>query len=195
MDFSKFKTSDWLMVGGGLGFLIFGTFESWASLEGFDISVNAFDFFFRGTIPWILIVGVGVLAFLLAGGILKRGTAPWPLILLAAAGLGTLLVLLLVLMGPEKFDTDLDRGVGLWLSFVAAIVALVGAVLNFQATGGRLSDLTDMDKMRSSFDRPASTGVAPPPPPPPAAPAPPLSGIHISDPTRLQLILFSRLWV
>ncbi len=29
MDFSKFKTNDWLVIGGGLGMLIFGTFLDW----------------------------------------------------------------------------------------------------------------------------------------------------------------------
>ena len=32
MDFSKFKTSDWLKIGGGIGFLIFGTFLDWAKV-------------------------------------------------------------------------------------------------------------------------------------------------------------------
>jgi len=180
VDFSKFKTSDWLMVGGGLGFLIFGTFVDWIKISAGGASVsdgNAFDFFFTGTVPWILIVGTGVVAFLLAGGVIKNTSVPWPLILVAATALGTLLVLLRLIapgLGEDVPDgIDVGRGVGLWLSAISAIVALVGAVLNFQATGGRLSDLTDMDKMRSSFDRPASTGVAPPPPPPPAAPAPP----------------------
>ena len=37
MDLSKFKVSDWLIVGGALGFLIFGTFLKWfrVSIEGF----------------------------------------------------------------------------------------------------------------------------------------------------------------
>ena len=32
MDFSKFKTPDWLKVGGALGFLIFG-FMSWVKVD------------------------------------------------------------------------------------------------------------------------------------------------------------------
>ncbi len=61
MDFSKFKTSDWLKAGGALGFLIFGFF-SWVKIDfgadlGFavdDSGGNVFDFFFTGIVPWIL---------------------------------------------------------------------------------------------------------------------------------------------
>jgi hypothetical protein len=154
------------MVGGGLAFLIFGTFLDWAKLG--DISGNnAFDYFFRGTIPWLLIVGTGVVAFLLAGGVIKRGGAPWPVILLGATALATLLLLLLLLTGPDDEGIDLDRAAGLWLSFLAAVVALVGAVLNFQATGADLKDLTNMDKLRSQFGNSSGGPSAPPPPPPP----------------------------
>ncbi len=178
MDFSKFKLPDWLIVGGGLGFLIFGTFVDWAKIGGVSGN-NAFDYFFRGTIPWLLVVGAGVVTFLLAGGVIKRGSAPWPIIILAATALATLLVLLIVLTGPDEGDFDLGRGPGLWLSFIASIVALVGAVLNFQAAGGDLKDLTDMNRLKSQFSGPGSSSSgpsAPPPPPPPsggATPPPP----------------------
>ena len=57
---------------------------------------NAFDFFFTGTLPWILIVGSGVVTLLLAGGASGTSAAPWPIVLLGATGLGTLLVFLRV---------------------------------------------------------------------------------------------------
>ena len=181
MDFSRFKTSDWLMVAGGLGFLIFGTFFDWIDVSidglGSGSGANAFDFFFTGAVPWILIVGVGVIAFLLAGGVIKPGGAPWPLILLAAAALGTLLVLIRLIfpgLGEDTDGLDIGRGVGLILSTISAAVALAGAFMNFTASGGTLSDLTDMDKMRGSFGRPA--GGTPPPPPPPGGSAPPPGG-------------------
>jgi hypothetical protein len=177
MDLSSFRKADWLMVGGGAGFLIFGTFFDWVSFSRFGVDFsdgNAFDFFFRGTIPWILIVGSGVLAFLIAGGVVKRDLAPWPLILLAATALGTLLNFLLVLVGPSKSGVDFDRGIGLWLSFVAAVVALVGAVLGFKESGGDMSDLRDVNKLKAAFGGTGATGTTdPPPPPPPPADSPP----------------------
>lgn len=172
MDLSKFKTSDWLMVGGGLGFLIFGTFFDWAKLSfgGFSVSDgNAFDFFLRGTIPWILFVGTGVVAFLLASGVMKRGTQPWPLILLLATGIGLILNLIIVITGPTKDGVDFDRAIGLWLSFLSAVVATAGAVMGFLESGGNLADLKDPNKLKASFrTEGAAAGETPPPPPPPA---------------------------
>ena len=102
VDLSKFKTSDWLIIGGGLGMLIFGLFLDWAKVGGYSGN-NAFDYFFTGGIAWILVVAAGVLAFLLAGGMVKRGNQPWPLIFVAATGLGALLMLIRLIMGagPE----------------------------------------------------------------------------------------------
>ena len=72
MDFSKFKTPDWLKVGGALGFLIFG-FMSWVKVDwggemglGSNSGGSVFDFFFTGTIPWILIMASAIVTVLLA---------------------------------------------------------------------------------------------------------------------------------
>ena len=190
MDLSKFKTSDWLIVGGGLGFLVFGTFVGWIRFSGGGQSEsdgNAFDFFLTGTVPWILVIGAAVVTFLLAGGVIKPSRTPWPLIVLLATALGTLLVLLRLLFPTMGEDTeildelgvDVGRGVGLWLSTVSAIVATVGAWLNFQASGGTVKDLTDFDKLGSAFRRPGGAPQPPPPPPPvggSAAPPPPVGG-------------------
>ena len=45
--------------------------------------------------------------------------------------------------------------------------------MNFTASGGNLSDLKDMDKLKSSFGA-KSDGELPPPPAPPAPPPPAL---------------------
>ncbi len=170
MDFSKFKTSTWLLVGGAVGMLIFGLFFDWAKVDfgfGSVSSGNAFDWA-RGWISWILVVGAGVVAVLVATGTLKRDQAPWSLILLGATGLATLLMLLLVLTGPDKSGVDLDRAIGLWLSFLATIVALVGAVMNFTESGGNLADLKDPNKLKGAFGKDGGS-TPPPPPPPPSA--------------------------
>lgn len=181
MDISNFKTSDWLKIGGALGVLIFGL-TSWASAGGVS-GGNAFDFTLTGAIPWLLIVASGVVAALLAGGVIKKGTTPWDMILLASFGLGALLILIRLLIGP-KVDVagetfELNRGFGLWMSTLAAIIAAVGAVLAFKEAGGTMTDLTDRNRLRSQFNRPGDAGgpgpMPPPPgssPPPPAPPAP-----------------------
>mgnify|MGYP001194400279 CR=1 FL=1 len=196
MDFSKFKTSDWLLAGGGLLFLI-GGFLDWISVDlgilGSASGNNAFDYFFTGIVPWILIIGSAVVAVLLATGTIRAGTTPWPMILLAATALGTLLVLLRFIfpgMGEDVPDeVDIGRAIGLWLCTIAGIVATVGAAMKFRESGGDFADLRDPNKLRGAFNRPGAgtsttvgpdttggvgvSGTTPPPPPPPAPPPPP----------------------
>lgn len=181
MDLSKFKVSDWLIIGGAAVMLILGLFLDWATIEDLGGGNGPFDYFFTGGLAWLLTVAAGVITFLLAGNVIKAGTAPWPLILLAATGLATLLMVLrLILGGGEVLGVDLDRGSGMFVAFIAAAVALGGSVMKFTESGGRFSDLTDTDKLRNAFDRPGRGGGTPPPPPPPAAggtpPPPPPPG-------------------
>ncbi|HUS41827.1 MAG TPA: hypothetical protein VMY16_04090 [Ilumatobacteraceae bacterium] len=193
MDFSRFKTSDWLMIGGGIGIFVFGFFN-WVTVSGFGFSSsggNVFDFFFTGTIPWFLVIASAVIAVLLVQGVLSDDQAPWPLILLVATGLAALLLLIRIIFNPidgkdviESAGGDVGRGIGMILSVLSGLVATAGAYLNFQASGGTLKDLTDVDKLKSSFakgevaDAPPAPPAAPPAPPappspPPAPPAPP----------------------
>ena len=88
MDFSKFKTSDWLKVGGGVGFLIFGFFNWFGAdcngdefCEQFlgDVGVNAWEFTFSGILAFILLAAVAVLTFLSVTGVFKLpSTIPAP---------------------------------------------------------------------------------------------------------------------
>ncbi|MCU1395261.1 MAG: hypothetical protein JWM34_3689 [Ilumatobacteraceae bacterium] len=187
MDLSKFKPSDWLKVGGGVVMLI-AYFLDWTSADCPSIpglgtsycdnaNLSGSSFFFRGTIPWILTVAVGVLAFLLAAGIMKKGTIPWPLIFLAASALATLLVLI-YLIHPTYSGFDSGRGIGAILGFLAAAAVLVGSFLGFKESGGDLNDLKDINKIKSQFGGPAGAPPPPPgggytPPPPPGASPPP----------------------
>lgn len=197
MDFSKFKTSDWLKVGGAIGIFIFGFF-SWVSVDfdsefgGFAVDGgNVFDFPFTGVIPWLLVIGTGVVTVLLALDVLPKGKLPWPLIMLAATGLAALLLLIRFIFNPldgkdemEAFGgVDVGRGFGLILSVLSGLAAFVGAFLGFQESGGDLNDLKDVNKLKSQFNvggpagstppPPPGFGATPPPPPPPAAAAPP----------------------
>jgi hypothetical protein len=174
MDFSKLKTSDWLMIGGGIAMLILGFALDWTSIDtGFGSASGdgPFDYFFTGGIAWILVVAVGGLAFANATGKLPA-TQPWPLIFLGATALAVILMLLRLILGA-RFDFA-DRGIGMYGAFIWAAVAAVGAFLNFQASGGDIKDLTDMDKLKKSFSNggdgssDAAVEDAPPPPPPSA---------------------------
>ncbi len=89
-------------------------------------------------------------------------------------GLAALLMLLRVILGAgEELGFDLDRGPGMWVAFIAAAVAFAGAVMNYTSSGGKLSDLTDMDKMRGAFKGSGGGSTSAPPPPPPGTPPPP----------------------
>lgn len=170
MDFSRFKTPDWLMIGGGIGIFIFGFFD-WVtvSVSGFSSGAgNVFDFFFTGTIPWFLVIGAAVITVLLALDVLKDGQAPWPLILLAMTAVAALLLLIRLIFNPLDAPAEIDvgRGIGMFLSVVSGIAAAVGGYLNFTSKGGDIKELGDMDKLKASFSK--ADGTSPPPPPPPA---------------------------
>jgi hypothetical protein len=175
MDLSKFKTSDWLKIGGGAGVLIFG-FLPWISFDtGIigSISASAFDFTLTGIFPWLLLVAAGVITFLLATEKLNS-KLPWPLILLAATGLGALLIVFRLIAGApgESFD-GISRGIGLYLSTLAGLASAAGGFLGFKESGGDLNDLKDVNKLKAAFDNgtpPASGGGDMPPPPPPPMP-------------------------
>jgi hypothetical protein len=181
VDLSKFKTSDWLKVGGAIGFLIFGFFN-WTTIEVAGVSDsgnNVFHFFWTGTIPWLLIIGTGVITILLVNGTIKPGGAPWPLIMLLATGLAALLLLIRLIFNPnegsdfiEAAGGSVGRGIGLILSVIAGLAAFAGAFLGFKESGGDFNDLKDMNKLKGAFQG-GSDGSAPPPPPPPGMTPPP----------------------
>jgi hypothetical protein len=172
VDFSKFKVHDWLMVGGGAAMLILGMALDWSSFGGVS-GDGPFDYFLTGGIAWLLVVAVGVLAFLHAGGKLPA-TQPWALIFLAATGLAAILMILRILLGGRDIGGgfEVDRGTGMYAAVVWTGIALAGAVMNFTASGGNFNDLKDMDKLKSSFGG-KSNGEMPPPPAPPAPPTTP----------------------
>ncbi|HEX3088482.1 MAG TPA: hypothetical protein VHQ23_07480 [Ilumatobacteraceae bacterium] len=188
MDLSKFKTSDWMKIGGAIGFFIFGFF-SWVTVDGpagfgsADAGGNVFDFFWTGTLPWLLVIATGVITFLLVQGVMKSGTVPWPLIMLVATGLAALLLLIRLIFNPLDGSDQLEaagfsfgRGIGMILSVISGLVAFAGAFIGFKESGGDFNDLKDMNKLKASFQGGGSSESAPPPPPPPPpgmAPPPP----------------------
>lgn len=170
MDTSNFKMPDWLMIGGGAAMLILGFALDWTTVDtGFGSASGdgPFDYFITGGLAWILIVAVGVLALLHGLGKLPE-TQPWPVIFLGLAGLGTILMLLCLLLGA-RFDFA-SRGIGMYGALLWAVIAGVGAYLNFTSKGGNVKDLTDMNKLKASFNQGGTASDDAPPPPPPAAP-------------------------
>jgi len=150
VDLSKFKTSDWLKVGGGVVMLVAG-FLSWYSYDVSFVSVSytGFDFFFTGIIPWLLLVAVGVLTFLAVAGIFKLPSSiPAPLVFLAASALACTAG---SAMGFKESGGDLND-----LKDMNKIKGQFGGA----ATGGGTPP-----------PPPPPPGMTPPPPPPPPPPA------------------------
>lgn len=182
MDLSKFTTSDRLKVGGAIGFFIFGFFNWLKSDFGRGGGTNVFDFFWTGTLPWLLVIGSAVITVLLVMDVIKKGSLPWPLIMLGALGLAALLLLLRLVFNPIGCPIDdcgVSRGVGLYLSVISGLVAAAGGFLGFKESGGDLNDLKDMNKIKGAFQPaggsvpPPPPGMTPPPPPPGMTPPPP----------------------
>jgi hypothetical protein len=175
VDLSKFKTSDWLKVGGAIGFFIFGFFH-WLKSDFGGSGTNVFDFFWTGTIPWLLVIATGVITFLLATGAMKAGSLPWPLIFLLATGLAALLLLIRLIFNPigcPISDCGISRGIGMYLSVISGLVAFAGAFMGFKESGGDFADLKDMNKLKGAFQGSGGSDTAPPPPPPPGMTPPP----------------------
>jgi hypothetical protein len=139
-----------------------------------------FDFFWTGTLPWILVIATGVITFLLATGTMKPGSLPWPLIMLIATGIAALLLLIRFIFNPlagsdalEAAGISFGRGIGMILSVISGLVAFAGAFMGFKESGGDFNDLKDMNKLKGAFQGGGSNSAPPPPPPPPGMTPPP----------------------
>jgi len=168
VDFSKFKTSDWLKVGGGVIMLVAGFLTWWqpdckgnaeceAYADALGLNITAFDLTFSGLFPWILLVAIGVLTFLSAAGVFKLpANIPTPIIFLAAAAYSAVFVVGRLLIDPYEGDVSdaVQRGIGMYLAVVAVVLVLVGCVMGFKESGGDIKDL------KGSFG-----GSSAPPPP------------------------------
>jgi hypothetical protein len=170
MDISKFKTHDWLVIAGGIGAIIFGLFFDWWKVQGFVSGANAFDFFFTGTVPWLLLVAAAVVTVLLATEKLDAKSLPWPLVIALVTLVAAILLLIRFVFNPGAPD-GVDRGTGLILTFIAGLVGAAGGVMGFMASGGAIADFADINKMKSAFDKGDKSdnvgGGSPMPPPPP----------------------------
>ena len=121
-----------LMLGGSVGFFVFAFFDWWSVDSGpFSASANAFDSF-RGTLAFLLMIGVGVLALLM---LLNGPNQNFVYGALGGSGLALLCTLWYWAAIPSSNIASIDYGpaFGLYLSLIAAIVSVAGAVMTFQA--------------------------------------------------------------
>lgn len=147
----KFTVSDWLMVVGGVVMALHPLVFNWAKIaapgdprDG-ESGYHPFSYVTTGGLAWILVVAVGVVAALIGLDIVKRESAPWPLILVVGSAIGAVLMAVRVLAGAgEEADTnlDLDPDAGMYVALVAGAISLAGAVIALVFTASSTTDAT-----------------------------------------------------
>ena len=146
MDFSKLKTSDWVIVGSFLVFLV-ATFLDWftASAEGFGTTVseggNGWDVgFFWAGVP--LLIGLAMVVFIAVRAFSPQTQLPalpigWGQALFIAGVVAAVIVLLKLVIGEDGgnimgVEIEVKRAFGLFLATLAAIGLAVGGFLQWQ---------------------------------------------------------------
>ena len=144
MDTGKLTTSDYLIGGGALIYLV-AMVLPWYGIGGY--AENGLDYFVTGIVPLLL------LAVVISIVVLEEHTqvdlpvitAPWRLVELATAGVAVLLVLLRLVFGASAsrisgsgsvVDVQLARQYGLFLAVLAAFTVVGGLVLKVLEDGG-----------------------------------------------------------
>lgn len=172
MDFSKLKTSDWVIGASGLVLLI-ASFLDWftVSVEGNEFvgggsaSGNGWDVgFFWAGIPVLL--GLAMIAVVAIRAFSPETKLPdlpigWGQALFIAGAVAAVIVLLKLLIGEdvdgaEAFGLEVKRAFGLFLATLAAIGLAAGGFLKWQE-----------EKSGAGLDAgPFAGGPGAPPPPP-----------------------------
>jgi hypothetical protein len=125
------RTGELLAWLGGL-VLTLGTFMGWYSISGDlrgSLSVLGWN---TGTIgKLVFVVGVVVLLLLAlrAFGIELPPSVPDGLVIAGLGLLATILVLVRLIDIPESFQPSVGRGIGIWLSLLAALLLIVAGLL------------------------------------------------------------------
>ena len=120
---------------------------------GIDVSESKSAWVEWATFGTLLLIAAFVIIVLrvVVGNVLPDGV-PWNLVTAAAAGLGTLLLVIYVFtfggdLGsvPSSIDVSTGPGWSGWLLIVAAIVFTVFAALGFKESGEKMPDLNKND--------------------------------------------------
>jgi hypothetical protein len=125
------RTGELLAWLGGL-VLTLGTFMGWYSVSGDlrgRLSVLGWNTGAIGKLVFVIGLAVLLLLGLRAFGVELPPSIPDGMVV---AGLGlaaTILVLIRLIDIPEKFEPAVGRGIGLWLSLLAALLLIVAGLL------------------------------------------------------------------
>jgi len=97
--------------------------------EGLTISVNGWHTGALGKLVFFIGLAVLALVALRQAGIELPATVPESLIVIALGALATVFVLIRIISIPERFLPADGRGVGIWISLLAAIAVIVAGLL------------------------------------------------------------------
>jgi hypothetical protein len=172
MDFSKLKTSDWVIAASGLVLLV-ASFLDWftVSFEGSEFfsgasaSGNGWDVgFFWAGIPVLL--GLAMIAVVAIRAFSPETKLPdlpigWGQALFIAGVIAAVIVVLKLIIGESDEGipgVEVSRSFGLFLATLAAIGLAVGGFLAWQ------EEKSDASLTSGSFPQ-GGPGASPPPPP------------------------------
>jgi hypothetical protein len=154
MEGDQFGAADWMKTVGGVLFFVAGLL-TWWDLEfgrGLSVSYNAFDYNLTGVLPYVIFVGIGVLTIVERTESLRLPEAlVHPLLVLFAAGIGTVLVGYRFFDGGES-GLPFTRGAGLYLAVAAALLVLAGCVIAFREYRASPAEPEEYDEYSPSED-------------------------------------------
>jgi hypothetical protein len=111
--------------------LMLSTFMGWyaGSEEGPTIAVIGWHTGAIGKLVFLLGLAVVVLVVLRELGIELPATVPESLVVIVLGSLATILVLIRLISVPDRFFPNDGRGIGIWISLLAALALIVGGLL------------------------------------------------------------------
>jgi hypothetical protein len=111
--------------------LMLSTFMGWyaGSEEGPTIAVIGWHTGAIGKLVFLLGLAVVVLVVLHELGIELPATVPESLVVIVIGSLATILVLIRLISVPDRFFPNDGRGIGIWISLLAALALIVGGLL------------------------------------------------------------------
>jgi hypothetical protein len=113
--------------------LMISAFTDWyagkESGAGFTLSVIGWHTGALGKLVFVIGFAVLVLYALREAGIELPATVPESLIVIALGSLATIFVLIRLLSIPDKFLPASGRGIGIWISLIAAVAVVVAGLV------------------------------------------------------------------
>ena len=111
--------------------LLVSTLTGWyvGSGDGLTLAVIGWHTGVPGKVVFFIALAVLALVGLREAGIELPGTVPESLVVIALGAVATVFVLIRLISIPEEFLPADGRGVGIWISLVAAVAVIVAGLL------------------------------------------------------------------